>query len=282
MFDKLKWFPDRLVINNLVFRLEHTKSENWGSEEHIMFFKVEGLVAQYQQFFNSYPGFHPKHMMELGMWDGGSAIFWNEVLKPEKIVGIDLKDREDGRYFRDYIDARELKRKIVTYWRTNQADKAKLHKIIDSEFGKSIDFVIDDCSHLPGPTKASFEAIFPFVVPGGWYIIEDWAWGHWKGYISRKHPWFAEKPLTDFVTELIKASGSFPEGISTIIILPGFVAVQRGYHKFDQPETFALKNHILENYFKQAFLRYIYKFIIIFPQRVINKLFRMASSYLKN
>jgi hypothetical protein len=79
MFDKLKWFPDRLMIDDLVFRLEHTKSENWDGKEHIMFFKVEGLISQYQEFFNTVPTFHPKKIMELGMWDGGSSIFWNEI-----------------------------------------------------------------------------------------------------------------------------------------------------------------------------------------------------------
>jgi hypothetical protein len=42
------------------------------------------------------------------------------------------------------------------------------------------DLVIDDAAHVYGQTKRSFECLFPTLAPGGLYIIEDWAWEHWK------------------------------------------------------------------------------------------------------
>jgi hypothetical protein len=47
------------------------------------------------------------------------------------------------------------------------------------EFSAPLDLVIDDASHIYGPTKASFQALFPLLRPGGLYLIEDWAWAHW-------------------------------------------------------------------------------------------------------
>src|SRR3990172_10373274 len=126
MFAKLKWLPDRLIIEDLVFRLERAKSDQWDGPEHIMFHKSKGIISQYELFFSGNSDFHPQRVVELGIWDGGSLVFWNEVLKPEKIIGIDLANREDGSYFRSYVQSRRLAGRITTYWKTNQADKAKL------------------------------------------------------------------------------------------------------------------------------------------------------------
>ena len=40
------------------------------------------------------------------MWYGGSLAFWERILHPEKIVGVDLTAREDSGYFRDYVQGR--------------------------------------------------------------------------------------------------------------------------------------------------------------------------------
>lgn len=243
MFDKLQWLPDRLVIDDLVLRMEHTKSTHWDGPEHLMFYKTDALITQYDTFFKSYSYFHPRHVVELGMWDGGSILFWNEVLKPKKIVGIDQMNREDSTYFKDYIKSQNLAGQVVTHWKTNQADKARLREIIASEFDTPLDFVIDDCSHLYGPTKASFEILFPQMSPGGWYLIEDWAWGHWPNYITPDHPWRGKTPLTEFVIELVKCAGNSPNLFSTLLVLPGFIAVQRGRATLDLEVDFDLDNY---------------------------------------
>ena len=72
----------------------------------------------------------PKHILELGMFDGGSLAFWNEILHPEKIVGVDLEARADSVYFRDYVRTRGLEKKVRTYWGTNQADYQALLRIV--------------------------------------------------------------------------------------------------------------------------------------------------------
>jgi hypothetical protein len=43
------------------------------------------------------------------------------------------------------------------------------------EFGQDpLDLVIDDASHLYGPSLATFETLFPALREGGLYVLEDW------------------------------------------------------------------------------------------------------------
>lgn len=122
--------------------------------------------------------FRPENILELGMWDGGSLAFWFEQCKPRKIVGIDLKKRDDSPSFQKFAaDKSDL---IKTYWGINQGDSERLREIVRVEFSAPLDLVVDDASHIYEPTLASFETLFPLLRPGGLYVIEDWAWEHWK------------------------------------------------------------------------------------------------------
>jgi hypothetical protein len=106
--------------------------------------------------------------------------------------------------------------------------------------------VIDDASHLYRTTRASFEALFPLCVPGGLYIIEDWAWGHWGGeFASPNHPWANEEPLTRLIFELVEAAGTSTGPISSITVYQGFTVIERGWMEFQNPKEFDLDKHIL-------------------------------------
>jgi hypothetical protein len=138
-----------------------------------------------------------------------------------------------------------LEGRIKTYWKTNQADKARLRTIVETEFDGPPDLVIDDASHLYRQTRASFEALFPLCVPGGLYIIEDWAWGHWPEFSSPDHPWAGEEPLTRLLVELIEAAGTSTQLISSIVLYRGFVVVERGPQQFDKATRFNLEDYII-------------------------------------
>jgi hypothetical protein len=79
-------------------------------------------------------------------------------------------------------------------------------------------------------TKKSFETLFPLLRPGGLYIIEDWAWGHWQEFKRSEHPWFSEIPLTRLIFELTAAAGSSQDHpwISNISVFQGFAVIERG------------------------------------------------------
>ena len=184
MFDRLVWQRDRMLLDDLVFRLEHYRSADWDGGDHFRFYKIKELVDQYAHFFSRRSHFRPERVMELGTYDGGSTAFWYELFRPQKQVALDIQDQMDAPYFRRYVESRGLGGRIKTYWNTDQADQARLRTIVETEFDAPLDLVIDDASHLYRQTRASFEALFPLLAPGGLYIIEDWAWGHWSEFSS--------------------------------------------------------------------------------------------------
>jgi len=246
MFERFAWKPDRMLLDDLVFRLEHFRSDAWDiDKDYFRFFKTKELVEQYEVFFSHFPPRHLSGLFEIGTFDGGSTVFWNEALRPEKHVSIDLTKREDSPYFRRYIKSRRLGDRIKTIWGIDQSDKAQLRSLVAKYLDGNLDMVIDDASHLYWPTRASFEALFPLCVPGGLYIIEDWAWGHWPGFITPDHPWANEEVPTRLVTELIEAAGTSAQLISNVVVCQGFTVIERGPMQIQNPIEFNLDQHIL-------------------------------------
>jgi hypothetical protein len=256
MFKQLVWLPDRMLLDDLVFRLEHTRSDRWDGGEHFRFFKIKKLVDQYEAFFSRRTDCRPARLLELGIFDGGSTVFWNELLRPRKHVAVDILERTDSPYFRRYVSARGLEGRIKTCWGINQADKGRLRAVVGRELDGRLDMVIDDASHLYEPTRASFEALFPLCVPGGLYIIEDWAWDHWPEFsvvarhstaeeLRRAKSWQDEERLTRLVIELIEAAGTSTQLISNIVVFQGFVVIERGPQSLEDPTTFDLDDHIV-------------------------------------
>lgn len=246
MFDRLVWQRDRMLLDDLVFRLEHYRSADWNGGDHFRFVKIKELVDQYANFFSRRSDFHPERVMELGIYDGGSTAFWYELFQPQKQVALDIQDQTDSPYFRRYVESRGLGGgRISTYWKTSQSDKARLRTIVETEFDGPLDLVIDDASHLYRQTRASFEALFPLLMPSGLYIIEDWAWGHWSEYSSPDHPWAGEEPLTQLVVELIEAAGTSTQLISSIVVYQGFVILERGPQQLDKATHFNLEDYII-------------------------------------
>ena|SRR2546422_5124108 len=234
-----------MLLDELVFRLEHHRSASWDGGDHFRFYKIKELVDQYANFFSRRGDFHPRRVMELGIFDGGSTAFWFELFNPEKHVALDIQDQMDTRYFHRYIDSRGIGERVQTYWRTDQADKTALRNIFEKEFDGPLDFVIDDASHMYNETRASFHVLFPLLKPAGLYIIEDWAWGHWPDFVVSGHPWESQTPLTRLILELIEATGTSTQLISSIAVYQGFTAVERGPKEIDKWEHFRLDDYIV-------------------------------------
>jgi hypothetical protein len=243
VFEHLTWLPDRVLLGDLVFRLEHAQSTSWElGDDCFRFYKNREIVDQYARFWGT-TRFRPRRMLEIGIWDGGSAAFWFEHLRPERLVAIDLQDREDNAYFRRYVDARGLHEQVRTRWRTNQADRTRLRSIVADDLGSAVDLVIDDGSHLSAPTRATFETVFPLLPAGGLYIIEDWAWEHWPEFQDPGHFWAGEESLAPLVGDLVAATGSSKTLIRSVSVFEGFTVVERGDAVIDT-NTFRLADHI--------------------------------------
>lgn len=244
MFSDLQWFPDRVRLNEVEFLLESSAVAAAGHEDHFKFYKTRRLVDQYQLYFERRRGEPIRNVFELGIYDGGSTAFWFELLKPDKHVAIDSQVRDDSPYFKHWLSTRGIAGQVRTYWHTNQADRAELRRIARANIAGPLDLVIDDASHLYGPSRASFETLFPLLRPGGSYLIEDWAWDHWSGFSEANHPWAHERRLTDLIVELIEAAGTSGDLIARIEVFQGFVAVERGPLVLHAGSDFHLDDHI--------------------------------------
>jgi SAM-dependent methyltransferase len=227
----------------LVFRLEHGKNDNWElGDECFVFYKVKSLIDDYLRFFASRQ-IECRRFLELGMWEGGSLAFWYELLRPQKIVGIDLRKWVESSYFKRYIAENKLRDTVKTYWEVNQADTQRVKAIVSAEFDGPLDLVVDDASHLYGPTLVSFQNLFPLTRPGGFYVIEDWAWEHWPVCFGSDLAKSDERGLTDLVSEIVQAAGTSNGFIKSITVYQGFAAIERG--DAPAPNDFTLRDQIV-------------------------------------
>jgi SAM-dependent methyltransferase len=241
-----------MLLDDLVFRIEYEKNDKWElGEDCFLFYKNKHLVDQYERFWSERKSFEAHHIFELGIWDGGSVAFWFEWFQPKKHVGVDISQKGNSNYFQRYVSTRGLEERIKIYWGINQADSEKLRQLAKEECFGSLDLVIDDASHMYEATKISFETLFPLLRPGGLYIIEDWGWEHWPEFQTPNHPWKTKISLTRLITELVEVTGTpiLPTAsptalISNLLVLQGFVVVERGEMEASKLQNFKMEQYI--------------------------------------
>lgn len=157
-----------------------------------------------------------ENLLEIGVLHGASSIFLHQLFEPTRMVCIDEsgpKPTLEAYRNEGHLDA------IRPRYGIDQADRKAISAILDSEFDGPIDFAIDDASHLYGPTRATFETVFPRMRSGGVYVIEDWQ--HWGDLGDRP-------ALTDFIGELVTELGYGRDIIRDIGFGPSLAWVKRG------------------------------------------------------
>lgn len=162
--------------------------------------KTREFIDRYQELKD----FRPRHILELGIFQGGSIVLFDKIFKPEKIVGVDIRDDRTPA-LESYIANKNPN--IKTYYQSSQADEKLLKNIVENDFGGYLDFVCDDASHQYTLTRDSFRTLFPLLQPGGVYIIEDWRWSLIPQCQTKAHPWHGNTSLVNLVFELIMEIG---------------------------------------------------------------------------
>ena len=184
-----------------------------------------------------------RRIFDLGIYKGGSVMFYHKLFSPEKIVAVDL-DSRPVEPLEGYIRNNGLDGIIRTYYGVNQADKNVMQRILQDEAGDAFfDLVVDDASHFLKETRISFNMLFPHVVPGGFYIIEDWGWAHWRNeyWQDKGGPWPKDPPLTNLVFEVTMLLASRPDLIESVYLLPAYAVIKRGPGRIDRtPDGFDL------------------------------------------
>jgi hypothetical protein len=145
------------------------------------------------------------HILELGLFQGGSFVFLDRLFKPKKIAAVEMVQRENPRLER-YVQDNSDRARI--FCPVSQDDASALEKIAIEHFGGSLDLVIDDASHWYEQTKSSFLTLYPFVKPGGTYIIEDWGWSFHQEFQSQEAPWRDQRSLANLIFEIVEEVGT--------------------------------------------------------------------------
>ena len=174
--------------------------------------KSRGFLRNYQACFSRFSG--SVHLLELGVFHGGSLLLWRDYFEQGSIAGLDINEvqvpDESGR---------------IKVYQGRQEDIDLLDRI-GNESGP-FDIIIDDASHLAQPTKVSFWRLFDrHLKPGGVYVIEDWRVGYWGSWPDggqygkeEKRPLFGGKDdpkrlkshdhgLVGFVKQLVDEMGA--------------------------------------------------------------------------
>lgn len=151
-------------------------------------------VASDKHYWHRYSGFYQRHftaigsvgsILEYGVLDGAS-IGWLRALFPQAaIVGADILAPQPDWPRDDRIG-------YVTLDQGDRIGVAGMLRGLDRRF----DLVIEDGSHIPQHQAICLAETFPFVRPGGLYVLEDLHTSH------PQHPYYRTHCLAGTPTSL--------------------------------------------------------------------------------
>ena len=234
------WISEtRFVVDGLEFVGDLQSYAERTTRDRVVILKYSSLMKQYMDFL---AGHRIDNMFELGIWQGGSPLFYAMATDAKKVVALDLAPKNPA--LDEIVAQHGLGDKLKLHFELSQDNHWGVQQLMDAEFGdEKLDLVIDDASHLYWPSRTSFEIIFPRLREGGLYIIEDWQWAHIDDPQYQNGTTFGDQPaLTNFIFELLMAYGSHPDLFWNIVVRDWFVAVQKGSKPL--PPDFTLQSVI--------------------------------------
>lgn len=231
---KVIWIDDHhCKIDDIEFQVETGQDLYSGSSSEHSF--VIGKSRKLLETLTSLDFEVPvRKICDLGIYKGGSIFFYYKLFNPEKIVALELNtDPEPVAALSSFIRRNGLEQTIRPYYGVDQSDRKTIDGILRTEMSrKSFDLIVDDASHFLTQTRESFNILFPRLVPGGYYIVEDWGWAHWNKpeWQDKGEPWKKSPPLSNLIFEFTMLLTSRPELIESIHLLPAYAIVNKNRH----------------------------------------------------
>lgn len=99
-------------------------------------------------------------VFEIGILRGASHRMWQKYFEGAEIFGIDIEDNSS------------LEKEGIHTFVADQANREDLQGFIDAYPG-AFDVILDDGGHAMDHQQVSLGFLFPYVKPGGYFIIED-------------------------------------------------------------------------------------------------------------
>ncbi len=114
----------------------------------------------YHRHFSKFVG-HEVHVLEVGIYSGGSLRMWREYFgKGCRVYGVDLNKA-----------CMAYKDEGIEVFIGDQADRSFWTRVKHAV--PTIDILIDDGGHLPEQQRITLEEMLPYIAPGGVYVCED-------------------------------------------------------------------------------------------------------------
>jgi len=187
------------------------------------------VVLKPRAFFDAYAamaaGMAVESVLEIGVFEGGSIALLADIWPTAKLVGIDKRGKNPA--VLRHLERFNYMNRVKLYYDTGQDDAKRIEQIIASEFNSPLDIIIDDASHEYELTKRAFEITFPHLRAGGLYVIEDWAWAHWRGFPQPGH-WQRQPALSNLVFELTMATASSRDVIQEVRVDGSVATIRKG------------------------------------------------------
>ena len=225
--DKLVWQnADEFRIGDIAFQIDVSQNRDRVVENKLSLSKKPPYLKAY---FDHIDFSRVRNVMELGFFRGGSAAFFFELLNPDKLVTVEIRPEPPAEFKAYHQSSAARLDRLKLHTSINQANRAKLRTICETEFGQTpLDLVIDDASHMYLPTRISVETIFRRVRQGGYYVIEDWGWAHRGAFQKEGSLWHKEPALSNLLFELQMVQATHPDWIEKIVVLPFLIIVIPG------------------------------------------------------
>ncbi|MDP5238448.1 class I SAM-dependent methyltransferase [Uliginosibacterium sp. 31-16] len=196
----LNWLNDTdFEIGGYVMALDyaHGGSKVLSNDSRFLMMKAKNFLGHYTSLVPE----ECRKILELGVYQGGSFVFLDQLLKPDRISAIELSTNPIpalDKYISDNSDRARL------YYGTSQDDVEQLREIVGRDFDGHLDLVVDDASHFYEQTKTSFKTLFPLVRPGGMYIIEDWCWAFQDDFQDPANGWYSVPSPANLIIDLME------------------------------------------------------------------------------
>ncbi len=117
-----------------------------------------GYISHYERRFGGNRG-KPITILEIGVMDGASLRMWRDYFSFGRVYGIDIRHKTI------------ISEDRIVCFEGSQVDTNFLENVVKQT--GNFDFIVDDGSHKGSHHLASFEYLWSFVKPEGWYCIED-------------------------------------------------------------------------------------------------------------
>ncbi|MHB8521772.1 MAG: class I SAM-dependent methyltransferase [Limisphaerales bacterium] len=132
---------------------------------------------------------HVRAVLEIGVFKGASMRMWRDYFPHAKVWGVDRDPK-----------AKQHEEERILVRIGDQRDGAFLREIAcEAGSAEGFDLVVDDGGHRMSQQRASFEVLWPYVRPSGFYAVEDLHTSYWQTYCDEAPFVGALKALVDDV-----------------------------------------------------------------------------------